>query len=172
MRTLKMGLGLAVASTCLFSSALQAGGPTGVRYVASASVVFQVASGVRHRLVSRVGLAAGPLMQNVVVADGVVDSTSSRQLAVAWNESCGALQDVADRKDLACLITNEQGRYPVRFALSNPDASDIVNAGLLSDAWYGQGYRGELRYGVQALGLGSRAEGIYHVAINAAAYER
>ncbi|MBH2766583.1 hypothetical protein I5Q31_05600 [Serratia marcescens] len=139
--------------------------------MASDTVVFQSMGGVEHQLIPRAWLQAGTLVDNEVIAEGRVDSPTARQLAVAWNESCGSLQDVASRKRVACIIANEQGRYPVRFALSNPDATEILSAGLRQDTWYGQGLNGELRYGVQVLDLGSRAEGIYRVAVNAAAYE-
>jgi hypothetical protein len=170
MRVLKINPVLAAVSF-LISGVLHASGPTGQVSPASDTVVFQMTGGVEHRLTPRAALEAGTLVQNLVVAEGRVDSPFSRQLAVSWNESCGALQDVEERKSLACVIANEQGRYPVRFALSNPDATDILKASLRQDAWYGQGPDGELRYGVQVLDLGSRAEGIYRVAVNAAAYE-
>ncbi|EOT1929382.1 hypothetical protein ACNHUP_004474 [Serratia marcescens] len=170
MRVLRIG-GVLVLTSMSVGHTVQAAGPTGLTYPVTETVVFQTASGVEHRLTPRVWLEAGSLTDNMVVAEGQVDSPSSRQLAVAWNASCGSIQDLAGRKDLACVIANEQGKYPVRFALSNPDATDILNAGLSEGAWYGQGLNGELRYGVQVLGPGSRAEGIYRVAVNAAAYE-
>lgn len=171
MRVLKISGVLALASISV-CHAVQAAGPTGLEYTVSETVVFQTAGGLEHRLTPRAWLEAGTITDNLVVADGQVDSPSSRQLAVSWNASCGSLQTLAGRKDVACVIANEQGKYPVRFALSNPDATEILDAGLREDAWYGQGLNGELRYGVQVLAPGSRAEGIYRVSVNAAAYEK